>query len=560
MKKIVAFFYFFSCCVCAQSANLNDLASQAAQAKQSQTFSEPQQRTQWQVPGTIAPLFSDVSDQQLASKKPFGSELFEGGFRGARADGMNPDYRVMPGDQVTLRLWGAIDFSSVLPVDSQGNLFVPSLGPVKVVGLTARQLDGEIKRRVMQLYPDNVSVYTNLQGVQPVSVFVSGFVSKPGNYAGVPADSVLYFLDQAGGVDAQLGSFRRIRIIRDNKKIEDIDLYQFLLSGKSPSIQFENGDTIIVDRRGPVVYVSGEVGREHLFELDYDSLNGNDLMMLAQLNPGVSHALVRGFRSQQPYADYHELTSFGQLLLGDGDEVTFVADERFKTIVVQLEGSFNGRSHFVVPKDTHLLQLLDNVPVNARTSDIRSISIRRLSVAEKQKQSLAESLRRLEATYLGASSSTLEESAIRIREAELITKFVEKASQVEPTGRLVISFRDELHDLRLQDGDIITIPRVSDDVLVSGEVFASQSQVFVPGIKAIDYIKASGGFSQHADRDRILVVRQNGEIRDAEEVVIRPGDEILVLPKVETKNLQLATTISQILYQIAIAAKVALDL
>jgi len=56
------------------------------------------------------------------------------------------------------------------------------------------------------------------------------------------------------------------------------------------------------------------------------------------------------------------------------------------------------------------------------------------------------------------------------------------------------------------------------------------------------------------------VVRQSGDVREADDVSLKPGDEILVLPKVPTKNLQLATSISQILYQIAIAAKVAVDL
>jgi len=52
----------------------------------------------------------------------------------------------------------------------------------------------------------------------------------------------------------------------------------------------------------------------------------------------------------------------------------------------------------------------------------------------------------------------------------------------------------------------------------------------------------------------------NGEVRQAEDVRTRPGDEILVLPKVPTKNIQLATSISQILFQIAVATKVAIDL
>jgi protein involved in polysaccharide export with SLBB domain len=123
----------------------------------------------------------------------------------------------------------------------------------------------------------------------------------------------------------------------------------------------------------------------------------------------------------------------------------------------------------------------------------------------------------------------------------------------------VVAHNDRITDIRLQDGDVITLPEFSDSLLISGEVLVPQSVVFTPGVSVKGYIEGAGGYTQHADDDRILIVRQNGEVRDASDVDLRPGDEILVLPAVPTKNLQLATSISQIIYQIAIAAKVALD-
>jgi protein involved in polysaccharide export with SLBB domain len=119
---------------------------------------------------------------------------------------------------------------------------------------------------------------------------------------------------------------------------------------------------------------------------------------------------------------------------------------------------------------------------------------------------------------------------------------------------------DRIVDVRLQDGDVITIPEVSDSVLVSGEVVMPQSVVHTPGQGVMDYIASAGGFTRHADDDRILIARQNGEIVDAAGERPRSGDEIIVLPKVPTKNLQLAAAISEILYQIAVATRVAVDL
>ncbi|GGO79579.1 capreomycidine hydroxylase [Marinobacterium nitratireducens] len=492
--------------------------------------------------------------------RPFGAHLFSGGFRGVRADGLNPDYRLVPGDQITLRIWGAVEIERVLPVDAQGNIFIPAIGPIKVQGLSNGELNSRVTQAVRSVYPENVQVYTNLQGVQPVAVFVTGYVQNPGRYAGTPSDSLLYFLDQAGGIDDALGSYRQIKVLRNNQVIATADLYDFLLNGDLARPQFRDGDTIVVSERGPAVAVTGDVERDYRYELAPETLNGGALLDLARLKPDVTHVLLRGSRSDGPISLYYNTGEFRTQQLQDGDEVLFSADMRDETIVVQVEGSYYGPSRYALPKDARLHDLLDNIAVPRDLTDVHSISLRRESVAERQQVSLDESLRRLETTYLGASSSTPQEAEIRVREAELIAQFVERAKEVEPSGRLVVAQEGRVTDIRLQDGDVITLPEYSDSVLISGEVLVPQSVVYNPGVSVSDYIEGAGGFTQHADDEHILVVRQNGEVRNADDVALRPGDEILVLPMVPTKNLQLATSLSQIIYQIAIATKVAIDL
>ncbi|WP_232818188.1 polysaccharide biosynthesis/export family protein [Zobellella maritima] len=513
--------------------------------------------THWQN-GRYGPLQSQATVNQTISS--FGTHLFTGGFRGVRADGLNADYIIAPGDQITLRVWGAVEIDRVLPVDAQGNIFIPAIGPVKVQGIRHSQLDARVRSAVNSVYSNNVEVYTNLQGVQPVSVFVTGYVTNPGRFAGTPNDSLLYFLDQAGGIDDALGSYRNIRVVRAGRLIASADLYAFLIDGTLPRPQFRDGDTIVVDERGPTVTVEGDVARPYRYELNPDALSGQALLELARLKSNVTHALLRGARSTGPISSYLALTDFTQQPLRNGDQVIFNTDLRDDTIVVQIEGSYYGPSRFALPRDTQLHELLDAIPVPEDMTDVHSISLKRISVAERQKQSLKESLARLETTYLGASSATAEEAQIRVQEAALINSFIKRAAQVEPNGRLVLANNGQITNIRLQDGDIITIPERSDSLLISGEVLVPQSVVFTPGRKAIDYIEGAGGFTQHADEERILVVRQNGEVREADDISLRPGDEVLVLPVVPTKNLQLATSISQILYQLAVAAKVAIDL
>ena len=98
--------------------------------------------------------------------------------------------------------------------------------------------------------------------------------------------------------------------------------------------------------------------------------------------------------------------------------------------------------------------------------------IKRKSVAARQKKAIADSLRRLEETAFTASSSSTDEAAIRSKEAEMVSKFVERAKAVEPEGVVVLDGGPDKADLALEDGDIIVIPPKSDVVLVSGEVMA----------------------------------------------------------------------------------------
>lgn len=516
-------------------------------------------RADWRS-GTYGPVPQGEREAMIDGLPPFGANLFTGGFRGAMGEGLNPAYQVKPGDQVTVRAWGAIELDRALPVDAQGNIFLPGIGPINIEGQSSQEVDNSVRRAITSVYSDNVEVYTNLQGVQPVALFVTGNVENPGRYAGTPNDSLLYFLDQAGGIDQDLGSYRQIHIKRNNETIANVDLYDFLLTGSIPRPQFRDGDTIVVEERGPAIAVTGDVHREHRYELKGDQLSGAEILNLARTQSGVSHVLLRGDRDDGPVASYFPLDLFAGQTVRSGDEVMFSSDKRSETIVVEVEGSYYGPSRYALPRDARLNELLDAIAVPESMTAVQSISLQRESVRRQQQQSLEDSLRRLETTYLSAPSSTNEEARVRAQEAELIQDFVSRARELEPSGRLVVASRNGIADIRLQDGDVITIPEISDSVLISGEVVVPQAAVYQPGVSVMDYIESAGGFTNRADDDQILLVRQNGAVINARSSALRPGDEILVMPAAPTHNLQLASTLTQILYQIAVATRVAVDL
>lgn len=489
--------------------------------------------------------------------RPFGEKLFEGGFQGEREDGLNPDYLVRPGDHITLRMWGATDFSGVVVVDAQGNIFVPGIGPIPVAGVRNGDLAERLTVAVRTVFTQNVNVYTNLEGTSPVVVYVTGYVGAPGSFAGVSSDSLLYYLSRAGGVDPRQGSYRNVLVKRRDRILHEIDLYDFLLEGSLPRVQFTDGDTIVVRPRGGMVSVTGRVRNEYQFEVSAEGVAGRKVIHLARPEAGVSHVSIRGYRAENPYSVYLPFSEFLSHPVLDGDRIAFHVDQRERTLMVSVDGSHLGPSRFAVDLGTTLLQLLNHVEVDPEFADTGSVFLRRKSVMRSQRQALEDTLTRLETTVLGASSQTDAESAIRVQEAELIAKFVERAREIEPDGVLVVTRDDEIADLRLQAEDLVVIPERSRVVLVSGEVMAPQALVYVPGDRAEDYIARVGGYTERADENRFLIRRRNGEVVQSGQIAqyarvpVREGDEIIVFPRIPVKNLQVAATITEILFRLA---------
>ena len=507
-----------------------------------------------------ADLLRDLPAVSVDEIEPFGANLFNGGFSNDREDGLNPNYIVQSGDRVSVRIWGATQFSDNLTVDPQGNIFIPTVGPITVAGTSNKDLNQRVSSSVATVFTDNVRVYTSLDGSQPVAVFVTGFVANPGRFAGIPSNSALHFIDRAGGINAHQGSYRDIQVLREGNSIASIDLYAFLLFGKMASVQFQDGDTIVVGSRGSTVEVTGDVSNSALFELANASISGTELIDMALLDPSVGYAGVSGTRNGKTFSNYMPLNEFATMPLLNGDSVHFRIDQHDDVIVVEVEGAHRGPSRFAVPRNTRLRELLDYIEVDPELSDASSVSLKRKNIAIRQKAALEQSLQRLEARYLTASSQTDRESAIRAQEATLIGQFVQRARSVTPNGRLVVANNGNIANVILQSGDAISIPSRSDSVLLSGEVLVSQAMLFKSGESARDYISRSGGFTNQALQERIVLVHANGEVSSGADPQVRSGDEIIVLPKVPVKNLQIASTIVDILYKIAVAASVAVRL
>ncbi|CAM4263374.1 Polysaccharide export protein [Comamonas aquatilis] len=507
------------------------------------------------------------TQDQLANQSSdvYGAQLFTGAFSQPGAMQFNPDYAIAIGDQIQVRLWGAFAFEQMLTVDPRGNIFLPHAGPVPVMGARNRELEGLVQAAVRRTFRNNVSSYASLAAAQPVRVFVSGNVNRPGLYNGTSMDSVLRYLDMAGGVDPERGSYQQVQVKRGQSTRATVNLYDFLLQGNMPMVQLADGDVIFVPPYTQRVKVKGLVVNAKRFEFLGSQQTVAQLMMLAKPLATATHVRVMRNTGNTRNAEYYPLSEAHTVTLANGDELEFTADKKPGTITVRVEGEHNSAQEYVLPYGSSMGLLLEQIQPNAN-SDMDSVQLFRESVKQRQKELLATSLHNLEMSLLTARSGSSDEARLRKDEAELSLQWVQRAKEVEPVGQVQIAKASQLKSMLLENGDVVRIPRKDDLVLVSGEVLFPNAVAYDAKLNLQTYINRAGGLTQMADNARVVVARRDGsyEQMDTDRLFghtdIKAGDQILVLPKVDEKKRQFWKDMTQIIYQVAISAKVVLGL
>lgn len=512
---------------------------------------------------TQPPQFFDYSAN--LNSDVFGANLFTGAFARQGSTQFNPDYAIAIGDNIQVRLWGAFEFDAPLTVDPKGNIFLPHVGPVQVLGVRNQELQRVVESAVSKVFRSNVNSYASLAAAQPVRIFVSGFVNRPGLYSGTSMDSLLHYLDQAGGIDSERGSFLNVQVKRGEQTRVMVSLYDFLLEGRMPLIQFADGDVVFVASRQNTLKVSGLAENAKRFEFNDATRTVADLIKMAKPRAQATHVRIVRNTGTVKNTEYYPLSDAALVSLQNGDELEFTADKKNGTITVRVEGEHDSAQEYVLPDGVRLGDVIKRIRFSDR-SDTGSLQLFRQSVKDRQKLMLQASLRALESSVLTARSGTSEEARLRGDEAGLILQWVERAKKIEPTGQVLVAQSAKRDELLLENGDILRIPAKDNLVLVSGEVLFPNTIAFDPTLSADDYIRRAGGYTQSADVARVIVAHRDGSFDDAMGdggffgstggKAIRAGDEILVLPRVDVKSRQFWKEMTQIIYQIVVSARI----
>ncbi|NNC72604.1 MAG: polysaccharide export protein [Sphingomonadaceae bacterium] len=495
-----------------------------------------------------------LRQDQISGRRPppFGSELF-GQAAATGAGTIDPNYIVRTGDQVSVTTYGLVNETAVLVVDSEGNIALPNVGPVNVGGVRASNVNAVVNNAASRVYQDTVQIYATVIGAGQVQVFVTGPVENPGGHSGVGQDSVIGFLQRAGGIDADRGSYRHIIVRRNGNNIGNIDLYDFLLNGDLSGVELRGGDVIVVGQQGPVVSVSGDARSPFTFEFENAAGTGSELLLYARPRPEVTHVSVLGTRDDVPFNAYLPREEFAALTLFDGDRVRFEADAPSDTFVVRVEGAHTGPSAYVVNRGDSLGPLLARIPLDP-LADEPMIHLERQSIAEMQRVLLQENLARLERVIYTDPAPTPAIAQARAAQATGLATFIARARQVQPRGLVSLPDDAALDQVLLEPDDVIIIPYISQTVVIAGEVELPQTMLWTPGQDSGDLVERAGGFTRLANRSDTLVLRPDGSVLRGRSVAIRPGDRILVPPKAPGHTIQLIRDIATIFGQIGLAA------
>ena len=195
-------------------------------------------------------------------------------------DALVPDeYKLGPGDTLVIQFFGKENEHYSLNVSRQGDISLPRLGPISLSGLSFKEAEALIQRRVEEQLI-GVQAAISMGRLRAISIFMAGEVENPGAYAVSALTTVTQALFVAGGI-SEIGSLRSIQVKRSGRTVGSFDVHDLLVRGDaSGDLRLQSGDVIFVPPYANLVEVEGAVRRPLRYEMK-SSETIEDLIKLA---------------------------------------------------------------------------------------------------------------------------------------------------------------------------------------------------------------------------------------------------------------------------------------
>ena len=315
----------------------------------------------------------ELMEEEKADSLLFGSTLF---FQKNRKLSFEPslnqatpkNYILGPGDLIYVDIYGQSEKYYEATVNPEGSILLDNIGLIAVSGKTIEAAEGIIKNRVAAFYTGlsgaNPSTFLQvaLGNVKTIKVHILNEVRLPGTFTLSAFSTVFNALYAAGG-PSDKGTLRAIQLIRNNKKIAEIDVYDLLINGTANlDVQLQDQDVILVNPYLARVRVMGEVKRPLVFEVTPED-NLEDILRFAggftdlAFKDRISISRITG--NQRSISDVYS-NQLGLFNLKGGDEVTVGRIIDRYTNRIQIKGAVFRPGVFSLTEGLTLTQLIKN--------------------------------------------------------------------------------------------------------------------------------------------------------------------------------------------------------
>ncbi|MDA8613468.1 SLBB domain-containing protein [Gammaproteobacteria bacterium] len=474
------------------------------------------------------------------------------------------DYVIDVGDVLNIQSPGTTSIGGIkqkVSVARDGSINIPKVGQINIAGMPYEEAIKSIKDFAKSKYL-NMDLFINLEKARDMSILLIGNSTNPGIYTLPGGSNILSLLHAAGGI-SENGSYRSITHKRNNKIVQEIDLYDILIHGnlffKSP---LRSGDSVIIHPSKRLIAISGGINVPAIYELKDDE-NLDDLVNLAQ---GFSVSAKDEVIINNSIGSVTKSLSTDMNLIelehGASVKIPLFSPITQKIFTVSIDGAVKKPGIYSFSEGAKLHEIIAEAGGYNNNAYPYGGILYRKSVASIQKETFDKTYTSL-INYLASNSnisSVASSTNLQIILAEL------KAAKYK--GRLSAEFSERLVeedpslDTVLADGDEIIIPFFTQEVFVTGDVLNPGGRRYSPEITTKGYIEKSGGLGRFADEDRVIVIKPNG---DAEVVktklflsysgaTIYPGSIIYVPREIgKLEGIEFTATLAPIVSSLALS-------
>lgn len=226
----------------------------------------------------VAAEMSDPTEQStaVAARLVYGRNIFNSRnltFAPSHNIPTPVNYRLAAGDEVIIDIWGSNQVTYRETITPEGNINISNVGPIYLNGMTIKEAEKYLKKELSKIYSGiegenpTSEMKLTLGQIRTIQVNIMGEVAVPGTYNLSSFSNIFHALYRAGGI-GKLGSLRNIHLMRNGKKIAEVDVYDFILKGKTmDATRLQEGDVIIVPPYEMLVDVQGNVKRPMYYEM-----------------------------------------------------------------------------------------------------------------------------------------------------------------------------------------------------------------------------------------------------------------------------------------------------